>query len=64
MTACVAPYPEVELTEEEIIAFCKKNLAGYKVPKRVVIMGIKDMPLLPSGKILKRQLRGVLSEDG
>ncbi len=64
VTACVAPYPEVELSEEEIIAFCKKNLAAYKVPKRVVIMGIHDMPLLPSGKILKRQLRTELADAG
>ena len=64
VTACVAPYPEFELTEEEVIAFCKQNLAAYKVPKRVVLMGIKDMPRLPSGKILKRQLRTILGDAG
>ena len=64
VTACVVPYPEFELTEEEVIAFCKQNLAAYKVPKRVVLMGIKDMPRLPSGKILKRQLRTILGDAG
>ena len=60
----MVPYPEFELTEEEVIAFCKQNLAAYKVPKRVVLMGIKDMPRLPSGKILKRQLRTILGDAG
>jgi len=63
VTACVVPYPEMELTEDEIISFCKKTLAGYKVPKRVVILEMKDLPVLPSGKILKRQLR-VMLEPG
>ncbi len=63
VTACVVPYPEKELTEDEIISFCKKTLAGYKVPKRVVIMEMKDLPVLPSGKILKRQLRVMLEPE-
>lgn len=43
------------LTANEIIAFCKERLAGYKVPKQVKFL--KDLPKNPSGKILKRQLR-------
>jgi len=42
-------------TAEELIAFCKKNLAGYKAPKSVEF--VDSLPKNPSGKILKRELR-------
>lgn len=42
-------------TEEEIIAFCKENLAPYKVPKMVEF--IDDLPKSAVGKILRRELR-------
>jgi long-chain acyl-CoA synthetase len=40
---------------EEIIAFCKENLAAYKYPRSVEI--IDELPKGPTGKILKRELR-------
>ncbi len=42
-------------TPEEIIAFCKANLAAYKYPRVVEIIDI--LPKGPTGKILKRELR-------
>jgi long-chain acyl-CoA synthetase len=42
-------------TAEEIIAFCKKNLASYKAPKSVEF--VDSLPKNPAGKILKRELR-------
>ncbi len=42
-------------TEEDIIQFCKKHLAGYKVPKSVDF--VKELPKTGSGKIAKRLLR-------
>jgi acyl-CoA synthetase (AMP-forming)/AMP-acid ligase II len=42
-------------TEEEIIAFCKKNLASYKAPKSVEFA--ESLPKNPQGKILKREMR-------
>ena len=43
------------LTEEEIIAHCRINLTGYKVPKHVVFRG--DLPKTNVGKILRRELK-------
>ena len=40
---------------EEIIAFCRTHLAGYKVPKHVEY--IDELPRNPSGKVLKKDLR-------
>jgi long-chain acyl-CoA synthetase len=44
-----------DLTKEEVIEFCKKNLTGYKVPKYVEFR--KDLPKTNVGKILRRELR-------
>lgn len=49
------PAPGQELNKEAVIAFCKKELAGYKVPKRVII--IDALPRNPSGKLLKNVLQ-------
>lgn len=43
-----------EASELELREFCRKHLAGYKVPRRVIIA--RDLPRGPTGKILKRQL--------
>jgi acyl-CoA synthetase (AMP-forming)/AMP-acid ligase II len=42
-------------TEEEIIEFCKHNLASYKKPRSVEF--VDSLPRTPSGKVLKRVLR-------
>jgi len=43
------------LTKEEVIAFCKENLTGYKRPRYVEFM--TDLPKSNVGKILRRELR-------
>ena len=42
------------LEEKELRAFCRENLANYKVPKYFEI--VPDLPRTPTGKILKRML--------
>jgi long-chain acyl-CoA synthetase len=44
-------------TEEEIIDFCKKNLASYKKPTSVEF--VTELPKTPSGKVLKWRLREI-----
>lgn len=44
-----------QVTPEELIAYCKQNLAAYKYPRQVEI--IDTLPKGPTGKILKRELR-------
>ena len=43
-----------EVTEEEIIAFCRGRLADFKCPKTVRI--VTEIPKGPTGKLLKREL--------
>ena len=43
------------LTEADVIAFCREQLTGYKVPKSVVFRD--ELPKTNVGKILRRELR-------
>jgi len=47
--------PGQQTSEGEIIAFCKANLAPYKVPRQVEIRS--ELPKSSTGKILHRELR-------
>ena len=40
---------------DEVIAFCRDRLAGYKIPREVKC--IEEIPRNPSGKVLKKDLR-------
>ena len=55
------PEAEGEVKEEEIIAFCKSQMAGYKVPKTVVF---GPLPKTSTGKIQKFVLRNQAKELG
>ena len=55
VTVFVVPSPGAVIEEEEIIAYCREGLAGYKVPKRAIMLA--EIPKNPSGKILKKDLR-------
>lgn len=42
---------------EEVTAFCRSRLAGYKVPRYIAY--IDELPRNPSGKVLKKNLRAL-----
>jgi long-chain acyl-CoA synthetase len=44
-----------DLSEEDVIAYCKERLAAYKYPREVRFVG--ELPKGPTGKILKTELR-------
>ena len=56
--AFVMPRKGAEVTEADLRNFAKLSLAGFKVPRRVIIS--EDLPAGPTGKILKRKLRELL----
>lgn len=47
----------VSLDEEEVRAYCRSQLAGYKVPATFTVDA--EFPRNASGKVLKRELRAV-----
>jgi fatty-acyl-CoA synthase len=46
-----------QLSEADVIQFCRDGLADYKRPRKVTFLA--EMPRNPTGKILKRELRDI-----
>ena len=44
-----------ELTEDQVIDYCKQNMAGYKVPKYIEFRD--QLPMSNVGKVLRKDLR-------
>lgn len=55
LKAVVALNPGAACGEDELKAFVRANLAGYKVPREVVF--VDELPRNATGKVLKRELR-------
>jgi fatty-acyl-CoA synthase len=55
VTAALVLKPGASADAAELVAYARTRLAGYKVPKYLVV--VDSLPKNPSGKILKRELR-------
>ncbi|MER7174396.1 acyl-CoA synthetase [Streptomyces mesophilus] len=51
-----------EVTEADLVAHAKEQLAAFKAPKRVLF--VDELPRNASGKILKRELRDRFADEG
>jgi acyl-CoA synthetase (AMP-forming)/AMP-acid ligase II len=58
--AVVVRASDAEATEEELVAYCREHLAGYKKPSGATFTD--ELPRNASGKILKRTLRDEIGE--
>jgi 3-(methylthio)propionyl---CoA ligase len=57
--AFIEKYPGAQVTEAEIISYCKEKLARFKCPSRVVFT---ELPKTSTGKIQKFKLRDMAKE--
>jgi fatty-acyl-CoA synthase len=55
LRAFVVRRPDAAISAEEVQRFCKTTLADYKMPRSVIFL--EALPRLPTGKVLKRELR-------
>ncbi|MBI2435782.1 MAG: long-chain fatty acid--CoA ligase [Candidatus Hydrogenedentes bacterium] len=53
--ACVVLRPSEQMSEEELVLYCREHLAAFKVPKYVSFR--ESLPKTLTGKVLKRVLR-------
>jgi len=60
VTAVVVLKQGQQMTEAELIAHARKELAPFKVPKKVIF--VDALPKTPTGKILKREMRKTYNE--
>lgn len=58
--AFVEPAEDQSPDPDELVRWCRDNLPGYKVPRRVVI--IEALPRNPTGKIMRRLLKPELDK--
>lgn len=60
VTAVVVPEPGAVIEEQRVIAALKRQLAGFKVPKRVIV--VDELPRNAMGKVQKKDLRERFAE--
>jgi len=60
VVAVVVPKEGASLVLEELAAHCRAHLAGFKVPRQLIVR--ETLPRNPSGKVLKRVLRDELTK--
>ncbi len=58
--AFVIPEPGIELTPKELLEYCQKGLADYKIPRKIIIT--QDVPRSLIGKIAKKELREIMTQ--
>ena len=51
------------LTEQDLYALCRQQLAGYKRPKEIRFIAVDDLPRSTSGKIQRHEVEGWLKTD-
>ena len=59
--AAVVLRPGARATEDELLAWCRERIAGYKRPRAVVFLDETQMPRTATGKIQHRALRDRLA---
>ena len=53
--AFVLPVPGVEIEQTRFLAWCREQMANYKVPRRLQVL--QSMPVNAAGKVTKNVLR-------
>ena len=51
---------KTQVSEEEIIKWCEKELAGYKKPR--IVKFVDELPLSPVGKVLRKRAKEIMIE--
>ncbi|MBT3534974.1 MAG: AMP-binding protein, partial [Rhodospirillaceae bacterium] len=59
LAAVIVPRPGKTATPDEIIAYCRQHLGGYKVPRNITFA--HELLRNPAGKVMKRTIREQLS---
>jgi len=57
--AFVVPRPGQTVDPDELVAWCRDHMANFKVPRSVRV--VDSLPLNPTGKVMKYQLRAQLA---
>ena len=61
LCACIVRRPGVEVDAEQVRAFCREQIAHYKIPRYVIF--VDNFPMTVTGKIQKYLLREQMSSE-
>jgi acyl-CoA synthetase (AMP-forming)/AMP-acid ligase II len=59
--AVVVANPAAVIDPMEIVAFVRQTLAGFKVPRHIVV--VDELPVTGSGKVVKAEIRERLARN-
>lgn len=62
LLAAIVPVPGATLTDQQLIAFCRDYIGGYKIPRRYVFLD--SLPRSTLHKVLKYELRRLYDDTG
>jgi acyl-CoA synthetase (AMP-forming)/AMP-acid ligase II len=60
VAAALAPRPGAVVDAEDVLQRLEKEISSYKLPRRVLVMGERDVPYLPSGKPDRLRIKNLL----
>jgi acyl-CoA synthetase (AMP-forming)/AMP-acid ligase II len=63
VAATVVPSHGTQLSVDAVIAHARRNLSGFKVPTVVEVVAEAELPMLPTGKVDRQALVGLLTAD-
>lgn len=63
LAAIIVPREDANPTADELIQYCRRELAAYKVPMKFHFAKDADLPLTTTGKIMKARLRMFFEKD-
>jgi acyl-CoA synthetase (AMP-forming)/AMP-acid ligase II len=55
VAAAIVPRPGATIDHDELVAFARRDLAGYKLPRTITVLA--QLPKTTTGKVLKQELR-------
>jgi acyl-CoA synthetase (AMP-forming)/AMP-acid ligase II len=61
--AVVVPAHGAQLSTEAVVAHARRNLSTFKIPTVIRLVAESDLPMLPSGKVDREALVGLLTAD-
>lgn len=62
VAAMVVLHEGTTVADGELEAFCKANMASFKLPRFIAIVDASEVPLTDTGKISRKLAKGILAE--
>ena len=63
VAAVVVPIEGATLTIEDVLTHCRALLAAFKVPRRILLSRVEEVPLTTTGKVHKARLAEMFSTE-